>query len=611
MDVFLSRKFLTGVALFVIMALGFGLRFVNFDEWLYFKLDQARDAMLISNAVERGPAYLPLLGQRVGAIDLEKGLLRVGPIYYSFQYLSGVIFDSVHPAVFAYPDLLFGVLAIPMLFVFARLAFSVSTSLLVSTLLAVSFLGVQYSRFAWNPNPLPFFLLLSLYGMLRFVNEANEKKKYFFLALWMAGFGIGAQLHFFGMMSLFGITGLFLLWHFGLWKKENMRRIGTRSVFVPVLKYAGVAMTILFMLSLPIIANDVIRNGENTRNFFEAMTKKQDAKPLSESLGKAWSENERYWCLLTTARCVAESEKKNHLPIAVTLVFLASGFFVAGLRLRALSEGREKDFFRLLFSWAGVFVVLSIPVAFQLRPRFFLVILPIPFLLWGALFEYARERWKRAGLCVGLAVFMVMFALNAEGIRTWFGEQAASQRGDVPVTRTLILKNKDGVTLGQLERAADIIFERIDTKKSDRLYFYVKPEHIAPLQYLFEQKQKIDPDFVFEAMKVNTDPHARFFAIVPEEQTEAQAVVDKFDASFSILSFESVGQIAVSEISFTNRPIDPNFTFEKKQGGDTVAPWLDTHRTTDRLFWGDVFFGGANSAPSKNNENEDASEDKE
>jgi hypothetical protein len=608
MRVFFARKFLTGVMLLAIVALGFGLRAVNFDEWLYFKLDQARDAMLISDAVEKGPAYLPLLGQRVGAIDLEKGLLRVGPASYSFQYLSGAMFDSTHPAVFSYPDLLFGTLAIVMLFLLARLALSVPTSLLVSALLSVSFIGVQYSRFAWNPNPLPFFLLLSLYGMLRCVNESNAKKKYFFLALWILGFGIGAQLHFFGMMSLLGITGFFLLWRFGLWKREAIRKVFSRKVYVPILKYAGVAMAILLFLSAPIIANDILRNGENTRNFFEAMMKKQDAKPISESLEKAWSENTRYWCLLTTAECVTDSEKKNRLPIAATLALLAIGFCVAILRLRALPEGKEKDFFRLLFVWAGVFFVLSIPVAFQLRPRFFLVVLPIPFLLWGVLFEYAREKWKRAGMLAGLAVFVALFGLNVRGIYLWFHEQGASQKGDVPVSRTLILKNKDGVTLGQLERAADLIFGKL--KKGDRLYFYVKPEHTAPMTYLFEQKQKSDPNFVFESMKVNADPQARFFAIVPEEQTEVQAVIDKFDISFSILSFESVGQIAVAEISFANRSIDSNFTFDKKSTGNKPAPWLDKHRTTDRLFWGDVFFGGAGNAPPEQEE-ESASEDEE
>lgn len=585
------KKLWVGMALGGIVAIGFILRLVNFDEWLYFKMDQARDAMLVSQAVERGPEYLPLLGPRVGAVDLEDGLLRTGPIYYYFQYLSGVIFHSVEPPVFAYPDMLFGVLAIPMLFLFARLFLSAPTSLAVSALLSVSFLGVQYSRFAWNPNSLPFFLLLSFYGMIRFFNESSARKKYFFLALWATGLGVGSQLHFFGMMSLCGTMGLFLFWRFGLWRAENIRKIFASSVRVSIAKYAGVAGMILFLLSVPIVVNDILRSGENMRNFFETMTKKQDAKSFSESVGKAWSENGRYLCLITTAECVTESEKKNRVPFAATFVFLVAGFFVAILQFRSLQDGMKKDFLRLLFIWIGIFFALSVPVAFQLRPRFFLVILPIPFLLWGILFEYVRRNFGRVGLAVGIAIFSILFGWNIKGIAEWFSEQAISQKSDIPISRTLILKNKDGVSLGQLKRVADSMYQQVE--KGERLYFYVKPEHVAPLEYLLEQKQKSDSSFTFRNMQaIPVDPLARFFAVVPEEQVELQSVLDKFDQSFTILDFETVGQIAVSEISFTNRTIDPNFRLKVDDAENEDEAWVSKKkRKGDRMFWGDIFFG--------------------
>lgn len=588
-NAWLSRKRTVGIVLGAILLIGFSLRFVHLDEWLYFKMDQARDAMLVSQAIERGPEYLPLLGPRVGAVDLGEGLLRTGPVYYYFQYLSGVIFGSSKPSVFAYPDMLFGVFGIAMLFLFARLFLSAPAALAVSALLSVSFLGVEYSRFAWNPNPLPFFLLLSFYGMLRFFNEPAGKKKYFFLALWALGFVIGAQLHFFGMMSLVGATGLFLVWRFELWKRENIWKVFARPARVSIAKYAGVAGVIFLVLSAPIIANDIFREGENTRNFFEAMTKKQDAKPLSERIGKAWEENGRYWCLITTAECVTESEKKNRIPLALTAAFLMAGFFVAILRLRAFQEGIKRDFLRLLFVWTGVFVVLSVPVAFQLRPRFFLVVLPIPFLLFGIVFEYMREKWARAGYVAGAILFIGIFSLNVNGVIEWFGEQAASQKNNAPVSRTIILKSKDGVTLGQLERAAEYMYSR--TEKGERVYFYVKPEHVAPLEYLFEQKQKSDSGFAFRNMQtVPTDPLARFFAVVPSEQTELQSFLDKFDQSFTLLDFQVVGQIAVAEVSFANRTIDQEFRFENtmKPDGDV---WISAEkRKSDRMFWGDVFF---------------------
>ncbi len=592
-------------AIGMVLALGFWLRSAHFSEWLYFKLDQSRDAMLISDAVEKGAEYLPLLGQRVGAIDLESGLLRVGPIYYYFQYISGTLFHSVDPWVFAYPDLLFGVLAILMIFFVARLAYSALASILVAFLLAVSFLGVEYSRFAWNPNPLPFFFLLAMFGMIRFANEPSGKRKYWFLGLWALGFGIGSQLHFFGMMSLVGVTALFLLWKYSLWRKESLREFANLATVIRVAKFGAVFMLVLFMLSVPIFANELLRGGENTRNFIEAMTKKQDAKPMLEGIAEAWSENSRYACLIVTSGCLTDSSRKNRIPLGATGLFLVAGIVAAGVRLKRLPEGSGKDLMRLIFVWGSVFFILSVPVAFQLRPRFFLVVLPIPLLLFGSLFDELGHRFRRAGFLVGGVIFAGIAVANIWGIRLWFQEQAAAQKGDAPVSRTIILKNKDGVTLGQLERAVDLIASKIHP--GERLYFYVKPEHIAPIEYLFELKQPNGIEFPYETMKMNRDPKARFFAIVPAEQASLQSVTDKFGEPFSIQSFDIVGQIAVSEITFNGRTIDPEFQFKGHAKNEDVF-WLDEkRRRSDRLFWGDVFHRKFSS--QRNNEETETEEE--
>src|SRR6266567_3240118 len=84
----------SGVALLVIMIGAIFVRSYKFDQYLYFKMDQSRDALMLTNAVENGPQYMPLLGARVGAVKLKHGMLRVGPISYYFQYASAMIFHS-------------------------------------------------------------------------------------------------------------------------------------------------------------------------------------------------------------------------------------------------------------------------------------------------------------------------------------------------------------------------------------------------------------------------------------------------------------------------------------------------------------------------------------
>src|SRR5512146_3127228 len=80
------------------------LRTYHFHDWLYFKMDQARDAMLVNEAYQNGPGNLPLLGPKAGGTKAN-----VGPAFYYFQYLSTVIFHSNQPDVMAYSDLLFSI----------------------------------------------------------------------------------------------------------------------------------------------------------------------------------------------------------------------------------------------------------------------------------------------------------------------------------------------------------------------------------------------------------------------------------------------------------------------------------------------------------------------
>ena len=260
-------------ALFFLLVILFGAVFVrtySLDEWLYFKMDQARDALLLTNILENGPGSLPLLGPRVGAVELQHGFLRLGPIYYYFQYFAGVLFHSSEPSVFAYPDVFFSIAAIPLLYIFARLYFEKRHALMVTALYAFSFLIIQYSRFAWNPNSLQFFILLSFYGLLRFLNDERAAAKKWWIVLWALGSAIGSQLHFFGFFSLLGVSGLLILFHFKIWKQSSWREFLRKERLRQFAIFSAIVVGVFAVFYTPVILSDSLRGGENTRNFFEA-----------------------------------------------------------------------------------------------------------------------------------------------------------------------------------------------------------------------------------------------------------------------------------------------------------------------------------------------------
>jgi len=86
------QRFFLGVFLLILVA-GIGLRVFEFSDTLVFKSDQARDALMMER-VFSGEA-IPLLGPQVGGTPL-----RLGPVTYYFQYVSGLLFGD-NPESFA------------------------------------------------------------------------------------------------------------------------------------------------------------------------------------------------------------------------------------------------------------------------------------------------------------------------------------------------------------------------------------------------------------------------------------------------------------------------------------------------------------------------------
>lgn len=583
---FKKVKTLTFLALLLIVLGAFFVRTYNFDSWLYFKMDQARDAFMIDNAYQNGPGYLPLLGARAGATDVD-GFLRLGPAFYYLQYLSTVIFNSTEPPVLAYPDLFFSMAAIVLLYFFARLYFSRKYSLMITAMYAFSFIIIQYSRFAWNPNSLQFFLLLSFYGLLRFFNEQNERKKYLWLALWIMGIIVGSQLHFFGFFGLVGISGLFTLFKLEVWKKEKLISYFSKKYLGKFSRYAAITIFIFSILYAPVIISDIKEGGQNTKNFIAALGSKPQDKPFYEKISKNVSENLKYYCLITTSQCYGEENKKETLAMIFTAIILLGGIAIALRAFRREGNLLRKDFLALLLIWIGIYFILMIPVSFQLRPRFFIVVFAVPFILLGLIYEYLAEKiGHKKAIQVAVLVSVLIIVWNYYGTYAWFSEQASAQKETTEIRRSLILKAKDGVFLGQLQGVADWMYAHHEKGKT--LYYYVKPEHIRPIDYLFHKKG--DKNLVVETMKINEDPNAEYFAITPTKNG-LEPVTKKFGDRITLLEQKTFGQITVSKIVLNDRSVSANFRFNKPK------------TKTDRLFWKDIFGGkkdGKNDEKLKN-----------
>jgi 4-amino-4-deoxy-L-arabinose transferase-like glycosyltransferase len=175
------------IILGVILFVAIFLRTYHFHEWLHFGSDQVRDLVLVEGVVEHGNPW-PTLGA-----DASNTHFKLGPVYHYFQIISLMLFGVSAPAM-AYPDVFFSLLSIPLFFVLLRKCFEENLALALTLLYAFSYYSIEFSRFAWNSNPLPFFVALFLLAFLHFLEE-REKTPLAWSVLLGIAIGVGIQLH--------------------------------------------------------------------------------------------------------------------------------------------------------------------------------------------------------------------------------------------------------------------------------------------------------------------------------------------------------------------------------------------------------------------------------
>jgi len=212
-----KNKILLG--LLGLMFLVLVMRLWQVDDLFTFKMDQSRDVKLVEEAYNDGVGELPLLGPRAA-----KTYLRLGPIFYYFEYLSMWLTGNKTPLGVVWPDLIFSILVIPLFYYFLRQAFSKKVSFLTTAVLTSSFFLNQYGRFAWNPNSIPFWsilLFLSTYkvviGYQSTVHSLTENRgrridnQSWWLLVASLSYGVSSQLHFTAMLAYPAIIGLFVI----------------------------------------------------------------------------------------------------------------------------------------------------------------------------------------------------------------------------------------------------------------------------------------------------------------------------------------------------------------------------------------------------------------
>jgi len=577
-EFFKKHKFLFIAA--AIILLGFFLRAYSFSDWLHFELDQSRDARIISAAVEDGAGNLPLLGPKAAG-----SFLRLGPIFYYFNYVSALAFGNT-PAGMAFLIMLFGVLAMPVFYFFVRQYFEKNISLILLLLFSTSLFLVMYSRFSWNPNSLPLFILLSFLSLLKMA-EADGKRKGIWLLILAFSAGIATQLHFLAMVSVPVISIIFLL----------LKRPRVSFAY-----WTGAILIVMFLYS-PAIINDIKTGGKNIGQLTEVASEKssRESGSLLEKVSRSYAENSIAHLLLLTGQRKAELPKlkqsenfseidivcdqscRDRLPLgAVGLLFFSAGLILLARNIFRSEKGSKKDFLILSAIWISVMFALFVPLSSKLAPRFFLLIAGVPFIFAGFMLEFLKDKLKTDifRITAFIAVSLIVFS-NLSETKERFAELASAPDVAFKTDTDRILKENYRVTLFQQNVIMDHI-EAIYRENNYPVYLLSSPHYRRSFLYHLDQRD-IPRGTGFSANSSETYAKGNYFLILPA-LSNIEKELAKFEARYNITDREEFGTLTFFRIVPKIEAITSDEQIIKiKETGDS-APGVPK-----RFIWNEVF----------------------
>ncbi|MFA5994767.1 MAG: glycosyltransferase family 39 protein [Parcubacteria group bacterium] len=540
-------KYRIFIILGLIFALGAFLRVYHFADWLHFELDQSRDAAVVDLALNQGIGNLPLLGPKAAG-----SFLRLGPIFYYFEYLSALVFGHT-PAGMTGLNGVFSILAIPLFYVFMRRYFNGKIALALAALFASSLFLILYARFAWNPNSLPFFILLTLYGLLRAVDEA-EKRKGWWLVVGAFALTVATQLHFVAFLGIPAIAGLFLL--------IKRPRIQWR--------YWLAAATVIVVLYVPPIINDLKTGGDNIREFAKVFAKKSTAgeNTLLEKGIKNYSENALGYLLMTTSNEKAELPKVKQQGLRMDVVCdrdcrdnlgmgaMAMLFFSVGVILmlwqlkKRYSEkpSAQKDFVILMVLWFGITFILFTPIAYDFAPRFFLLIAALPFVFLGFIFQFLEEKIAAKNIFWAIFISAVIFLVlaNLLAVTGRFSELAKAKTENFEIATDGILKESHRVTLEQQLAIIDYVQNIYATNKFP-VYVNSEAFYRRSFLYLLEARDIVRDDFRNTQIAKHIYRNGNYFLIYPKN-VNLDARTSKYAENYDIVAQQNFGTLVVFQL---------------------------------------------------------------
>ena len=202
-------------ALVAVVVLALFLRLYRIDEYMIFLGDEGRDAIAIKAMIDEG--HFPAIGP-----PSSVGNVYLGPLYY-YMMFPPMVLTKLNPVSASVMVALIGVSTVVLIYILGKAWFGRWAGFVSAFLYTISPVTINYSRFSWNPNPAPFFALISILSLYKLNKSGN------FLWLILTGVAVAAavQMHYLALI-LVPITTI-------LWGYEALYRKYSKHQYKNVL----------------------------------------------------------------------------------------------------------------------------------------------------------------------------------------------------------------------------------------------------------------------------------------------------------------------------------------------------------------------------------------
>ncbi len=392
----------------IILLLALTLRLYRIGDFLTFLGDEGRDVRIVRDLITRG--NLVFIGPQTSI-----GNMYLGPLYY-YMMAPALLLSGLNPVGPAVMNALLGTFTIWLTWFVARKWFGKSAAIIAAGLYAISPVAIIYSRASWNPNPMPFFALLCVWG----IYEVWQNKKYFWLPIVGVSFAFALQMHYLGLL-LIPTLGLFWLFSFNQIKKNVVQK----KIFV---RQTLIAIGLFLLLMSPLLLFDIKHNWMNFNAFKAFFSDRQTTVNLNPV------KSDRFLpVMLMTVSDMFLARQTLFAPIGLVLTLLLSIWIYL--------KSKWKTPLKVLFLWLGL-AILGLSVYKQhVYIHYLGFIYPALYLLLGALLGFLFE--QKLVLKI-LSIILVIFLFSYSLIYSPIKETPNRQLWRTEAAVDLIIKESSG-----------------------------------------------------------------------------------------------------------------------------------------------------------------------